>query len=86
MMFIYKGQKGTPVIFFVARPGTRHKIPRDQVNELETFLIQSAMYKNPELKNKQKTKLVAWGIRGVVRGGRGRQAANAKSFKIMMDV
>ena len=83
---IYKGQKGTPVMFFVARSGTLKRIPRSQIDELETFLIQSAMYKNPDIKNKQKTKTVLWGIRGVLRGGRGKAPENATRFKSMMRI
>ncbi|MCG8606397.1 hypothetical protein MJD09_15615 [bacterium] len=83
---IYKGRKGRPVLFFVAKPGGSKKIPKSQIDDLETFLIQSAVYKNPELKNKQKTKTPLWGIRGVMRGGRGKAPENAKRFKAMLRI
>jgi len=81
---IYKGRKGAPVLFFVARPGSLKKIPKKQIDNLETFLIQTAVYKNRELKNKQKASVPQWGIRGVARGGRGKAPENAKKFKSMM--
>ena len=83
---IYKGHKGKPVMFFVARAGTRTKIPKSQIDDLETFLIQCAMYKNQDLRNKQKTKTPLWGIRGVLRGGRGKSPENAKRFKSMLNI
>jgi hypothetical protein len=81
---VFKGNKGTPVMFFVARPGSLTKIPRAQIDNLETFLIQTAVFKNPGLKNKKKAVLPRWGIRGVVRGGKGKSSARAKVFKSMI--
>lgn len=81
---IFKGQKGTPVMFFVAKPGKAKKIPKKQIDNLETFLIQSAYYKNKDLKNTQKTTAPEWGIKGVVRGGQGKTPLTAKQFKSML--
>jgi hypothetical protein len=81
---IFKGRKGKPVMFCVARAGSRTKIPAKQIDEVETFLIQAAKFKNPELSNKQKAAMPKWGIRGVVRGGSGKAPANATKFKKMM--
>ena len=83
---IYKGRKGKPVLFFVARSGAAKKIPKAQLDDLETYLIQSAVYKNPDLKNKQKTKTPLWSIKGVIRGGRGKAPENANRFKSMMRI
>jgi len=83
---IFKGKKGKPVIFFVARPSNLKKIPSKQINEVEKFLIQSAYYKNPGLKNKQNAKQHGWGIAGVIRGGKGKAPVNAKQFKNMLDL
>ena len=83
---VYGGRKGKPVLFFVAKPGAAKKIPKAQIDDLETYLIQSAIYKNPEIKNKQKTKAPMWGIRGVIRGGKGKAPANSTSFKRMMRI
>ena len=81
---IFKEHKGTPVMFFVAKPGRTRKIPKKQIDNLETYLIQSAYYKNKDLKNTQKARVPEWGIKGVVRGGQGRASSNAKRFKSMM--
>ena len=83
---IYKDRKGTPVLFFVTRPGTLKKIPVKQIDELETFLIQTGRAKNPDLKNSHKTKLPDWGIKGVTRGGRGNPSSEATKFKKMMSI
>jgi len=81
---IYHGQKGTPVMFFVSKPGDLKKISRPIIDELEKFLIQSAYYKNDGLKNVQHAKKHTWGIKGVIRGGKGRAPANAGQFRLMM--
>lgn len=83
---IFKGHKGKPVMFFVAKGTGQKRFPENQIDDLETFLIQSAIYKNPALMNKQKTKMGLWGISGVVRGGKGKALANARQFKAMMRI
>ena len=84
---IFRGHKGTPVMFFVARPGKSRKISPKEIDDIETFLIQSASYKNPDLQNiKKKKSLPLWGIKGVIRGGRGKTPANAKVFKTLMGI
>jgi hypothetical protein len=81
---IFKGNKGKPVMFFVGKPAHLRKVPRKQITDLETYLIQSAYYKNPALKNKQHASAPNWGIKGVVRGGKGKPASNARRFKLML--
>ncbi|PKN35946.1 MAG: hypothetical protein CVU61_00125 [Deltaproteobacteria bacterium HGW-Deltaproteobacteria-19] len=83
---IFKGRKGKPVMFFVAKPSNLKKIPSKQINDLEKFLIQSAYYKNPELKNKQNANQPDWGIVGVIRGGKGKATMNAYQFKRMLNL
>ena len=78
---IFKGRKGTPVLFFVSKPGNQKKIPKGQIDDIETFLIQSAYYKNPLLKNTQKTKVPEWSIKGLVRGGKGKASASTRDLK-----
>jgi len=82
---LWGGKKGTPVMFFVALAGNRRKIPKLVINDLEKFLIQSAISKNPKILNVQHTKnLPAWGIRGIIRGGKGKASGKSKTFRIMM--
>ena len=79
-----KGKKGTPVMFFVAPEGTKKKVPRKICDEIESMLIQSAMYENDEIRNIQKTKEPAWGIGGVIRGGKGKTSKSEAAFSKMM--
>lgn len=81
---VFAGHKGKPVMFFVVRPGKKSAIGAKQIDEVETFLIQAAIHKNPELRNIKKIGGPPWGIRGVVRGGRGQTTAPAKKLKGMM--
>lgn len=81
---IYRGRKGKPVLFFVADETGGRAVPRKEIDGLETFLIQSAVFRNPQLKNQLKAGVPNWGIKGVVRGGRGNAPAGAKRFKSMM--
>jgi hypothetical protein len=81
---VYNGRKGRPVMFFVGRPDNLVKVPKKQIDDMETYLVQTAAYKNGELKNRYKRRVPQWGIRGVVRGGRGRATTAAKRFRGMM--
>jgi hypothetical protein len=83
---IFKGKKGTPVVFFIAKPANLKTVPKKQIDDLEIFLIQSAYYKNPELKNKHNANEPSWSITGVVRGGKGKASINAKQFKLMLNL
>ena len=83
---LWHGKKGKPVMFFVAHSGSKKKIPAGIIKEMEEYLIQSAVYKNPELCNIKQTKTPEWGISGIIRGGKGRRTAIASTFKAMMGV
>lgn len=82
---VFKDHKGKPVLFFIANASSK-AIPKARLDNLESFLIQCAVYKNPDLKNKQKTKTPLWGIKGVIRGGKGKTQENTKRFKAMMRI
>lgn len=80
-----KGRQGTPVMFFVCRNDNRKKISKTELNSLETFLIQSALFKNPSLTNIQGTKNIPeWSIRGAVRSGKGATSTTSGIFRKMM--
>lgn len=79
---VFSGNKGKPVIFLVALSGAKGRaIPRAEIDSLETFLIQSAVIKNPKLKNVKKAAYPDWGVRGVIRGGKGNVPMPARRFK-----
>jgi len=81
---LFKGQKGTPVMFFVVLGGNRKKVPAKVIDEMETYFIQTAVTKHPEIQNVQKTNLPSWTVKGVVRGGKGRRKENTNQFRKMM--
>jgi hypothetical protein len=79
-----QGPKGTPMFFFVAPAGTLRKVPVQVCDEVETFLIQLAVRKNPHLRNDKKTKLAQWTVKGVVRSGPGKRSSTEKAFGKMI--
>jgi hypothetical protein len=81
---LFKGNKGTPVLFFVVLGGNKKKISATVIDEMETFFIQTVLTKHPEIQNIQKTNLPEWTVKGVVRGGKGKSKKNASDFRKMM--
>jgi hypothetical protein len=77
-------RKGTPVLFFIVAPTKRGKPNHLHVRELENFLIQTGVAANPELMNVVGTAQSAWGIAGVLRGGKGKRSVAAGYFRSMM--
>jgi hypothetical protein len=78
--------KGTPVVFFVVAPSGRGRPNNKMIKDLETFLIQVGVAKNPNLSNIQNRQEAKWGIKGVIRGGKGKTSAGARKFKKMMGI
>jgi hypothetical protein len=81
---LFKGNKGTPVLFFVVLGGNKKKVSAAVIDEMETFFIQTVLTKHPEIQNIQKTNLPKWTVKGVVRGGQGKPKQNASDFRKMM--
>ena len=77
---------GTPVLFFVAKPGRPNVVPAPVLREAEKELIAIAYRCNPMLVNKQHAKPRAWSIRGVIGGGAGRPSSNASAFGKMLGI
>ncbi|MDC6295462.1 hypothetical protein ACQZ32_25670 [Ralstonia pseudosolanacearum] len=80
------GEKGSPVMFFIALPGKVNKIPKKVIGEVEDLMIQFAAAKNPNLRNKIGTAAADWSIKGVVRGGKGAKTKAASAFTTMMGI
>lgn len=80
------GDKGSPVMFFIAPPGNSNKVPTKAITEIEGLMIQFAASKNPALRNKIGTKTADWSIKGVIRGGTGKKTKTATSFTTMMGI
>lgn len=72
---------GKPVIYFIAYPIVRGPINAKAIDELETYLINEASRRNPNLTNLRKVKKYNWGICGVLRTGPGKPSASATKFK-----
>ncbi len=51
------------------------------IKKVETFLIQNALKKNPDLSNIKGTKQQRWSIKGVIRSGRGEATKESRLFK-----
>jgi len=83
---LFDGRKGTPVLFFVAPDGNRLVVPDATCNAIETFLIQSAYAENPDICNRQQTKIPDWTIKGVVRPDQGQPTKLEASFRKMMGI
>jgi hypothetical protein len=73
--------KGTPVIFLVILEHNKGKVNKKAIAKVESFLIQNAMKKNPELSNIRGKKEEHWIIEGVIRSGKGKLSESAKEFK-----
>jgi hypothetical protein len=76
--------KGTPVIFLLVLNKVKGPINQRAIGQVESFLIQNAVAKNPRLSNLQGTRQENWEITGVIRGGQGKVSAAAKSFRKAM--
>lgn len=83
---LVRGNKGTPVFFFVVAKSSRGRPPKNAIYEIETFLIQAAVtkYGEDQIMNDRKTWLPRWQIEGVIRGTRGRPPEQAIRFRKMM--
>jgi hypothetical protein len=78
---LLNAERAKPVIFLVVLKRRRGRVNEKAINDVEKFLIQNAMKKNPELSNIQGRKGHRWSIDGVIRSGQGKPSAKAKTFK-----
>jgi hypothetical protein len=84
--FLADREKGTPVIFFILMPVKQGKPNNKQIREVETYLINLGFTANPKILNKQDKVVPDWGIRGVVRGGKGKTVAGTGDFRKLMGI
>ena len=73
--------KGTPVMFFVTYPTKKGKVNASDIADLENFLIQVGRTINPDLRNIIGVKQPTWGIKGVIRGGKGKANGSEDAFR-----
>ena len=73
--------KGSPIMFFVSYPTKQGATNRKHIDELETFLIQTAHVINKDLRNVHGKKEPMWSITGVTRSGKGKPSNSAVTFR-----
>jgi len=56
------------------------------IADLENFLIQVAVSKNPGLRNVRGVREKKWGIQGILRSGPGLATKASQEFKAAMDI
>lgn len=84
---LWSKAKGTPVMFFVTKPGTKNVVSEPVLSEIEKELTIYAYRKNNDLKNFHNTKGgPQWSIKGVINSGRGKTPKTAGTFKSMMGI
>lgn len=78
--------KRSPVIYLVRHPPQRGKTNSKQIGEIESFLIQNASIKNPDIQNVHGKEAPKWSIQGVVRGGQGKPSKAATQFRRLIGI
>jgi len=78
--------KGTPLMFFVVHPTQKGKTNTKQIGEIEDFLIQAGVAKNPDIQNVKGTGQPKWSIKGVVRGTSGKRSTAETDFATLFDI
>lgn len=77
--------KGTPVMYFVVHPKQKGPTNEKHIVEIEDFLIQAGVAKNPGLQNVKGTQQPGWSIKGVIRSGKKRSDAEVQ-FRKLFDI
>ena len=80
------GERGKPVMFFVCPEGTKKKVSKKIIDEVEDELIFAASKRNKRLLNVQGVKPPDWAIPGILHGGGKKLSAREKAFKSMMGI
>jgi hypothetical protein len=78
--------KGTPVMYFVVHPNQRGPTNAKQIGEIEDFLIQAGVAKNPDLQNVKGAQQPDWSIKGVIRSGVGKRSGAEIQFRELFDI
>jgi hypothetical protein len=84
--FLIQRKKGAPILFFVLAPVRKGKANARQIAKVEKYLINLGVTANPDLINLHFTKPERWGIRGLIRGGKGKVARGIGDFRQMLGV
>lgn len=79
-------EKGRPVMYFVVHPDQRGQPNGSQISEIEDFLIQAGVAKNPDIQNVKGAQQPKWTIKGVMRSGVGKRSAAEAEFRKLFDI
>ena len=81
--------KGTPVLFFVVHPNQKGKVNGKQIAEIEDFLIQAGVARNPDIQNVRGAQAPKWSIQGLIRSKKqGKRTSDETAFRklLAMDI
>jgi hypothetical protein len=79
-------RKGTPLMYFVVHPTQRGPTNEKQIEEIEDFLIQARVAKNPDLQNVKGAQQPLWSIKGVIRSGAGKHKKREKECVALFEI
>jgi hypothetical protein len=83
---LFDQKKGTPILYFVSLEKSKGPTNKKAIEEVETYLIQSALDTNPKILNDKKTSVEKWGIKGILRGGKGKANEPSKSLRECLSI
>jgi hypothetical protein len=78
--------RGTPLMFFVVRSTRKGLTSKLLIKQIEDFLIQAGVAKNPRLQNVIGTQQPRWRIKGVIRSGVGKRGHTQELFRDLFDI
>lgn len=78
--------RGTPIMYFIVHPDQRGRTNSRQIGEIEEFLIQAGVAKNPDIQNVRGAQQPEWKIKGVIRGGVGKRSTTEADFRNLFDI
>lgn len=79
-------KKGTPLLYLVVHPEGKGKTNATEISNIEDFLIQTGVARNPRIQNVRGRNEPKWKIKGVVRGDAGKPSNAASQFRKMFAI
>ena len=78
--------RGKPLMYIIVHPAQKGPTNEKHIVEIENFLIQAGVAKNPDLQNIKGVQRPSWTIKGVVRSGVGKRSEVALQFSSLFDI
>ncbi len=78
--------RGKPLMYFVVHPEQKGPVNAKQIGQIEDFLIQAGVVKNPNLQNVVGAQQPGWRIKGVIRSGAGNHTSVERDFRKLFDL